>query len=186
MSQPANSAARTVFQGEEVMSLKRADGWLPVPGRPEFQVASDGRIKGVKGKEMNPMRNETGHLFVTSGRKSKKLYVHRAVLFAFIGPPPPDQEARHLNGIPDDNRLENLAWGTKQQQHEDDRRNGTPRGSGPQKLTPDKVHEIRGLQFILSSREVARKFGISHTVVQKIWRRKIWRSLGEKNVTQPH
>lgn len=47
-------------------------------------------------------------------RGSKRnFYVHRLVLFAFHGAPPADYyEACHLNELSDDNRIENLVWGT--------------------------------------------------------------------------
>ena len=35
-------------------------------------------------------------------------YVHRLVLLTFVGKPTEGQEARHVNGVPTDNRLENL------------------------------------------------------------------------------
>ena len=39
-------------------------------------------------------------------------YVHRLVLETFVGPRPDGMEARHLNGDCQDNRVENLIWGT--------------------------------------------------------------------------
>ena len=56
--------------------------------------------------------------------------VHRLVLWAFVCPPGKGLEARHLNGNRQDNRLCNLAWGTKTQNMADKRSHGTsPEGS---------------------------------------------------------
>lgn len=61
-------------------------------------------------------------------RRNGKTYtgqrVHVLVLTAFIGPRPAGMVSRHLNDIPTDNRLENLAWGTQKDNLEDSRRNG--------------------------------------------------------------
>jgi hypothetical protein len=39
--------------------------------------------------------------------------VHRLVLLAFMGPCPKGMRCRHLNGVRNDNRIENLCWNTR-------------------------------------------------------------------------
>lgn len=51
--------------------------------------------------------------------------VHRLVALAFHGAPQPGQMVRHLNGVRTDNRLENLAWGTRSENAYDSVRHGT-------------------------------------------------------------
>ena len=150
--------------------------WRQIPRFPDYWATADGRIRGPQGKEMKQMQNPSGHLYVLCNRgigKQHKLFVHRAILLAFVGEPTEDQEARHLNGNPIDNRLENLAWGNRYQQRADDRRNGVTRGR-PQKLSRDLASEIHGFRGCLSSREVAAIMGVSHTTILKIWRGMIW------------
>jgi hypothetical protein len=91
--------------------------WTMVPGW-RFSVNQEGLIKGPSGRILAPMASNTGHLYVLyrdggRGGKQRKLYVHRAVLMAFVGPCPEGHEARHLNGEPNDNRLSNLCWDTR-------------------------------------------------------------------------
>lgn len=59
-------------------------------------------------------KNEDGYLRakLTRDAKSKLIMVHRLVLEAFVGPCPDGLEGCHGNGIPDDNRLDNLRWDT--------------------------------------------------------------------------
>ncbi|MBA7649893.1 hypothetical protein ES703_57692 [subsurface metagenome] len=149
------------------------EDWVPVPGWQGFEVTRSGRIRGPSGHELRPMQNGSGHLFVSRGIESKKLYVHRAVLLAFVGAPAEGQESRHLNGRPNDNRLVNLTWGDRFQQRADDRRNGVHRGR-PQALSAEQAHQIRALNGTTSSRNVGRQFGVSHTAVLRIWRGKTW------------
>ena len=46
-------------------------------------------------------------------RQFKNLYVHHAVLLAWVGPHPDGYQADHINGDAGDNRLENLEWVTR-------------------------------------------------------------------------
>ena len=48
-------------------------------------------------------------------RHHKNIYVHRAVLSAWVGPCPPGYEIDHINGNWLDNRLENLEYVTREE-----------------------------------------------------------------------
>jgi len=104
--------------------------WLPVPDFEGFYEISDlGRIRSLDrmvptrgaGMRLSPGRilkggthHRTGHKHVILSAEGRRLAstVHRLVMLAFVGPRPAGMEIRHLNGIPDDNRLINLAYGT--------------------------------------------------------------------------
>lgn len=67
-----------------------------------------------KGKILKPFMVGKGiksRQKVTLCKKDK--YVHQLILKTFIGEPKNGQEVRHLNGVPTDNRLENLEYGTR-------------------------------------------------------------------------
>jgi hypothetical protein len=57
--------------------------------------------------------------------KLKVCPVHRLVLTAFVGPRPPNEECRHLDGNSKNSRLSNLIWGTKIANALDKKRHGT-------------------------------------------------------------
>jgi hypothetical protein len=50
--------------------------------------------------------------------------VHELVLSTFAGLRPAKHECCHINGIPTDNRLENLRWGTRSDNIRDSVRHG--------------------------------------------------------------
>lgn len=93
------------------------------------EVICEGPIKGryvsvKKGRVLRPGPSNFGHMSVVLGRKNTRM-VHELVLRAFVGEPLKGQECRHLNGCPSDNRLENLAWGTRSENIRDAVAHGT-------------------------------------------------------------
>ena len=102
--------------------------WRPVVGFEDaYEVSDFGAVRGLSRTTFD----ETGRRHFTQGRylnhavipkgyhqvalyrggQRKFFKVHRLVLEAFVGPGG-SLQARHLNGVPGDNRLENLTWGT--------------------------------------------------------------------------
>jgi hypothetical protein len=78
---------------------------------------------------------KSGHIEIRlkGGKKHYKKFwkVHQLILWAFVGPCPDGMtDCRHLNGIPSDNRIVNLKWGTRQENIHDAIRHGTFRGGG--------------------------------------------------------
>lgn len=100
------------------------------------EVSSFGRVRSVS-RDRGDNYWITGRLLSTKpsttypkvnlchGRVRKTHTVHTLVLKAFVGPPPPGMEARHLDGNRLNNRLDNLAWGTKSENMADRLRHGT-------------------------------------------------------------
>jgi hypothetical protein len=107
--------------------------WRDVVGfEDQYQVSDMGRLKRVAHvREGKPLTEKLlkltptgdGHLQATlNGRKRT---VHSLVLEAFVGPRPDGMQGRHLNDVPGDNWLGNLAWGTPTQNAADrDRKHG--------------------------------------------------------------
>lgn len=111
--------------------------WLPIDGCPGYEVSSDGRVRSVRYRTLK----SNGRYHTRAGQVLKlrmspdgypkvRIYkgaytVHRLVCIAFHGPQPDeDVEVRHLNGIKTDNRVANLAWGTRSENMRDNVRHG--------------------------------------------------------------
>lgn len=97
-------------------------------------IATNGVTRRYKGKSLNPFKFKTGHLQVKLSKNGKQetRWVHQLVMLAFIGPMEDGKVVRHLNDVPHDNRLENLAYGTQAENMQDMIRNN---GSAHRKLT---------------------------------------------------
>lgn len=104
--------------------------------------------------------------------------VHRLILLAFMGEPPPGQVACHNDGDPYNNRLENLRWDTMKSNHADrDRHGKAPKGTrnGNAKLTEEQVLAIRDddRQYAV----IAQDHDITDGNVSHIKSRRAWKHL---------
>lgn len=150
--------------------------WKPVPDFPGYMVSKDGQVLSVQrgyGWIMSPIeRKRSGHLYVFlyRDRIKHKKYIHELVLITWNRPPMPGEECRHLNGNPKDNRLENLAWGTVQDNANDKIRHGRS-GRGEthplHKLTEKQVLEIRQRIGTETLRDLGKEYGVSHTCIRR-------------------
>lgn len=115
---------------------------------------------------------------VSGGGRRARIHIHVAVLVAFVGPRPPGAEARHLNGVRTDNRLANLAWGTKFENASDRERHGKQvhgESSPNAKLKERDVCDIHAMLGAgMSLGDIARSFNVSKGTVARIRRRETW------------
>jgi NUMOD4 motif/HNH endonuclease len=169
------------------MESNPSEQWRDVPGfEGVYQVSDQGRVRSLdrisvrvghngkqqqhrlRGRILRPSRIPSGHVQVMGNVGSKK--VHSLVALAFIGPRPPDKEVRHLNGIPVDNRLENLEYATRSRNVQDRKWHA---GGNNYVLKPADVldikrrlgHPSRGLGASL-----AREYRVKHTTISDIKR----------------
>lgn len=99
----------------------------PIPTAPAYAVTQEGVVTRGS-KRLKGCQNKLGYWNVTLRAgllKRRQVGIHVLVLETFVGPCPPGQEARHLDGNPANNRLSNLCWGTPLENANDKRRHGT-------------------------------------------------------------
>lgn len=162
--------------------------WKAVPDfENHYEVSTYGRIRSLK-RERDKLRAEPLILKVEvraryyyaslckQGVKSAHR-LHRLVLAAFVSPQPDGMEACHIDGDNLNNRLDNLRWGTKQENMADKARHNTlVRGEMQwnSKLTADQVREIRSLSGTLSHSQIGKRFGVYQQTITRIINRKSW------------
>lgn len=163
--------------------------WRAVVGfEGKYEVSDRGRVRSLDrlvavkkrdGKRYNIRRRgtilalqlDTYGYHVVSVCDRKRLFVHRAVLEAFVGPAPRQTEGCHKNDIKNDNRLSNLYWGTRIENCADGKRNGR-RACGiavrSAKLTPGQVREIRRRLSRETCASIANCFGVTRGAISQI------------------
>lgn len=95
--------------------------WKDIPGYENlYQISSTGRVKSLNyrgtGKEklLKPGLDKDGYYYVSlcKNGERKNFKVHRLVALTFIPNPDNKECVDHINGIRNDNRVENLRWCT--------------------------------------------------------------------------
>lgn len=144
------------------------EAWAYIPGVDVKYIVSDqGRVFSYhSNKFLKPGRMSSGHVSVALGRGNSRC-VHELVLLAFKGPRPPGYEGRHLNGVPNDNRLTNLEWATKSRNSQDKKYHN---GAKVYKLTPRDVKQIK---YLLASKtftgvQIAKLYGVSKSTIYAV------------------
>lgn len=168
-------------------------GFLNFPG---YRVGTDGSVWVAwitcrsgrrltdRWRRMRPGVTPKGYLYVNltpaTGGRYQTFRVHRLVLEAFVGPCPVGMECRHLDGHKANCRLDNLAWGTPEQNRQDNRDlDAYHRGEdhAQVKLTEDRVRSIRARYAAggILMRELAEESGVSLTNIHAIIHRRSWK-----------
>lgn len=121
---------------------QHSEKWRPVVGyEGAYEVSDQGRVRSVdrlgsgrwgervyRGRVLRGSEHPVDHhvrvcLYRDGARE--RVFIHRLVLDAFVGPQPVGMEACHNNGDPTDNALRNLRWDTHSENLRDKRKHGT-------------------------------------------------------------
>lgn len=111
--------------------------WRPVVGyEGAYEVSDLGRVRSLDridsrgnrawGRLLRADPQASGHLRVALcvEGKARRLFVHKLVLDAFVGPCPVGMETCHNDGDPTNNAVSNLRWDTKSANARDRRLHG--------------------------------------------------------------
>lgn len=178
--------------------------YRPVPSCPGYRVGSDGTVwhcirisfpngrwqkatytLGDKWKLVRPWPCRSGHMLVRAINGTKKgdwRQVHRLVLEAFVGPCPEGMEACHFpDRDPSNNRIENLRWDTRKNNHADKKKHGTSSEGEKHyhcRLTEAQVREIREARAMGQSLAgLSRKYKVSYGCISGVVHVRTWKHL---------
>lgn len=113
-----------IYTPDEYMEEK----WWYIDEVPGYMISNCGRVWSEKSRcfvKPKPM-DRKGHMGVCLSVNGKRryFYLHRLMGNVFIPNPDKYPIVRHLNDIPYDNEIDNLAWGTQRDNVMDAKRNG--------------------------------------------------------------
>lgn len=174
------------------------DAWKPVPGVCHIEASDSGKIRTLidrrrsnqvlpKPRELKASDDGNGYRIVCirgDGGAKKTYRVCRLVLMAFVGIPKSGMQACHGNNIKNDDRIDNLRWGTASENTLDQVRHGVHRGLKSRgedhpmsKLRLNQVIEIKKLiQDGATLKNIAERFNVAMTTVSKIKIGMSWKS----------
>lgn len=167
--------------------LKSIEVWKWVPGFPGYQVSDFGHVrswlrpgKATRQREepvlrkptLNTLRDNYYAVILRRDGRSHCMFVHRLVLEAFDRPREAGEHCRHLDGNSQNNRLDNLKWGTPTENHFDSRRHGTDtvgERNAMAKLSQKQANKIRKrLTAGERGMDVAADLGVSQATISRI------------------
>ena len=170
--------------------------WLDIKGyEGHYQVSSIGRVKslarvvesrkGIFGNKKEKFLLDwdcgKGYRKVKLCKEAieKSIRVHRLVAETFLDNPYLKLEVNHINGIKDDNRVENLEWATGSENTIHALNNKlkiSQKGSehGMSKLTEKDVLEIRKIGRSKGLKEVSKIYKVSESLISNVLLNKIW------------
>ena len=124
------SLVRSAVYEVAVSMIHGVEKWSVIPGNPGCRISTFGRFSGLRLNGWSRdnstwgrvLRDGYRHIRLGGGRM---LMVGHLVADVFLGPKPLSCEClRHLNDLCWDNRLDNIRWGTRQENSQDSVRNG--------------------------------------------------------------
>lgn len=167
--------------------------WRELPVSPVYEVSEYGDIRRKKptvtrsiGHVLKANVSRHGYFrykIVLPDGKKQSLWGHRAVITAFVGPPPTERhEVAHNDGNRQNNHYENLRWATRKENHDDRYKHNTdPRGirNGRAKLCEADVLEIRKVLANPARQKGERKalrerLGVCDNVLSNVMSGKRW------------
>jgi len=162
--------------------------WKDVVGHENiYQVSNLGNVRSCKRNKLllkngwyllRMYNSANGYKFVRINNKTA--YIHRLVSLAFLPSIENKKYVNHINGIKDDNRLDNLEWCTAKENTSHAIKTGLilNKGecSGKSKLTESHVFKIREMASQgIGTGEIAKEIGIvKGSAIRFIILRKRW------------
>lgn len=141
----------------------------------KYYIDKNGNVYGPKKNKLKPRMGGYKKKYCRFGAKvngkTKDFYIHRIMLQEFIGMPEQGMEAAHLDGNPQNNKIENLKWVTPYENSQHKIMHGTS-GKGQSnsmaKISDHHAQEIVIAYKNMSSKELSERYKISTTSVSGI------------------
>ena len=152
----------------------------PIPRFPDYKITRTGKIWSTgKGRFLSPSVGKRGYLQIQLRKNKIRInkYIHTLLLETFVGQRPNGMECRHLDGNKQNNRLDNLCWGTSSENKFDVVKHEGNVGNS--KLSKKDVKIIFSVYHdgLYSGKELAEIFNVHPATISYIVNRKTWKKI---------
>lgn len=170
--------------------------WRDIAGYPGYEVSDRGGARSWKGmgpsggggldspRPLTPRKHTKGYLRINARHelgKIRDVYIHRAVLTAFVGECPDGYEADHINCDRTDNRLANLQWVPVVRNRKLVKERGRQVYGSAHGLTKFDEKDVPVIRQRLANGEsqslVAKSYGVSQTAISRLARGETWKEV---------
>lgn len=172
--------------------------WKDIPNyEGYYQISSLGRVRSLnrvvssyprrvvkKSRLLHPNENKDGHFRVclTKNKIRNYFFIHRIVLSVYAENYNNFPVCCHGDGVPSNNRIENLRWGTVKDNSDDSRKHGTlimGEKCKKSKLKEEDIINIRKMYKtgLYTAVELSKKYNVTSVLIDSIVNNKIWRHL---------
>jgi hypothetical protein len=164
--------------------------WVPIRGYEGiYEVSSFGRVSVIKnGERFIRKQNSSTHYLSVSFRKrpqdksQKSKAVHQIVAEEFLGNRPEGNVIRHIDGNRYNNKVENLIYGTPEENIKDSIKHRVHKGekNGNSLLNEMSVKAIKLLlKHNISQSEIAQCLGLTVSAIHAIKKGRNWNHITE-------
>lgn len=170
------------YEVSNLGNIRRVKGFV-------YNQPNEKAIRKIGGKNLSQKTKKNGYMEVSlyiEPQICKMMYVHRAVVMAFVGAIPNGKAVNHINGLKSDNRLENLEVVS----YSDNTKHAIATNlitfkpvfkgdsHGMAKLSEDAVLEIRKMYSEgVPPKELSEKFKTPKSTICKIIYRQTWKHI---------
>jgi transposase len=165
---------------------------IPIKEYPDYSITRDGKIyrmtfrnrNSYKETEPRLLKNKLdkahGYVLVQLCKNGEihTEFLHKLLLETFIGKCPEGKESSHINGIRSDNRIENLCWETRKENHARKHQHGTAQFGEKNPFVKLSEADVKEIWEMLSNgkkqRDIANKFNVHESTISAIKHRKSW------------
>jgi hypothetical protein len=172
--------------------------WKKIPKHETYEASTNGDLKTFNWKNkgiekiMKPARDKCGYLRTMLKNdltgKFNTIKVHRIIAQTFVDNPKNKPQVNHINGVKDDNRVENLEWCTASENIYHSHRTGLSSNVGEKNpcatLTDKQVLEIRA-NYVYGKKtrkgetkqQIAERYNTTFSVIKRLIQGKTWKHL---------
>lgn len=152
--------------------------WKLIDFEPNYEISNFGRIRNFKTKRlMKFTRTVDGYLKITLYPSWKCYRVNRLVGLVWLSDSYSEGLVTdHINGVRDDNRVENLEWVTVKENNRRIKNKHRPNGeSNPSaRITEKQAYYIKYSSFDKTTSVVSKEMGVDNELVRRIRVRELW------------